>query len=54
MECAPGCSSLCLMADADRGVLQRLEVSSDGEFELLEPVEVETAVGLPPIGLGQR
>jgi hypothetical protein len=49
--CAPGCSDVCLMADAERGVLQRWRVSSSG-LERIEPVTVETKVGLPPRSLG--
>jgi hypothetical protein len=47
MSCAPGCSDVCLLADADRGVLQRARVTSDS-VELLAPIRVETRVGLPP------
>jgi len=48
--CAPGCSDVCLVADADRGVLQRWRV--DESLEPMEPVRVETQVGLPPRSLG--
>jgi hypothetical protein len=41
------------LADADRGVLQRLKIDGDS-VEVLEPVTVETKVGLPPTGLGLR
>jgi hypothetical protein len=54
MVCAPGCSSMCLLSDSDRGVLQRAELQSDGTFELLETQQVETSVGLPPVRLGFR
>ena len=53
LACAPGCSDTCLVADADKGVLQRVKVTGN-EVELLEPVTVENAVGLPPTGLGHR
>jgi hypothetical protein len=53
ITCAPGCSNVCLMADGDAGVLQRVQVEGD-KVELLEPVTVETKVGLPPTGLGLR
>jgi hypothetical protein len=38
------------VADADRGVLQRWRV--DESLEPMEPVRVETQVGLPPRSLG--
>jgi hypothetical protein len=52
--CAPGCSNLCLMADADRGVVERAQVDADGAVELLDPITVEDTVGLPPRGLTLR
>lgn len=52
MSCAPGCSSVCLLTDSDRGVLQRVSIEPDGTLKLLDPVEVETSVGLPPVRLG--
>lgn len=51
--CAPGCASTCLMADSDRGVLQTI-VASDTDVSVGEPVQVETKVGLPPVGIGPR
>ena len=54
MSCAPGCSDMCVMADADSGRLQRLEFDEDGAFELLEAITVEDEVGLPPRTLVQR
>jgi len=54
MVCLPGCSNLCLMADADQGVLQRAQIRDDGRVELIAPVAVEDTVGLPPVGLGER
>jgi hypothetical protein len=52
--CAPGCSDLCLMADADRGVLERVRVDKQGALELLDPIRVEDTVGLPPRALTLR
>lgn len=54
MLCAPGCSDVCLMADADRGVLQRARVQEDGSVVLIDPVVVEDMVGLPPRDLSYR
>ena len=51
ITCAPGCSDTCLLADANQGVLQRVSIRG-GELEVLEPVTVETKVGLPPTGIG--
>ncbi|HWA75958.1 MAG TPA: hypothetical protein VG937_26655 [Polyangiaceae bacterium] len=53
MACAPGCSDICLLADADRGVLQRARITADGA-ELLSPRQVESTVGLPPRDLSLR
>jgi hypothetical protein len=54
MVCAPGCSEICLLADADQGVLRRVSVEG-GAIELLDPLRVEDRVGLPPRGLlGRR
>jgi hypothetical protein len=54
MTCAPDCSDLCLLADADRGVLERARVDATGTIELIDPVVVEREVGLPPLGLSLR
>lgn len=54
MACAPGCSSVCLLADGETGVLQRASVGSEEGSLLLEPVRVERAVGLPPRDLSPR
>ncbi len=54
MVCAPGCTSTCLLTDADAGVLQRARVSEEGQVDLLDPVVVEDEVGLPPIGVTYR
>jgi hypothetical protein len=50
--CAPGCSDVCLMSDADVGALQRVRVAAEGAVELLSPITVEDEVGLSPIALG--
>jgi hypothetical protein len=52
MVCAPGCSNICLLADSDRSVLQRVRVR--GGVELIESVQVERSVGLPPRVIGLR
>jgi hypothetical protein len=49
--CAPGCSDICLAADADRGVLRRFRVLPDG-LEPLSNLAIGGAVGLPPRDLG--
>ncbi len=54
MTCAPGCSTTCLLADGDAGVIQRVRLESDGSLELLDPITVEDTVGLPPRGLSLR
>lgn len=54
MSCAPGCSDVCLLADSDRGVLQRVRVDEDGAVTLEEPVRVEDRVGLPPRDVAVR
>jgi hypothetical protein len=53
MSCAPGCSDICLLADADRSVLQRVRVTG-AEVELLAPIRVENEIGLPPRDLALR
>lgn len=53
MVCAPKCSDLCFLADADQAVLQRIELHGK-DVELVEPVRVEDRVGLPPRGLVLR
>ncbi|HLV64229.1 MAG TPA: hypothetical protein VKY73_00385 [Polyangiaceae bacterium] len=54
MVCAPGCSDTCLLADADRGVLARVRVPESGMPEAIDPITVETRVGLPPRDLALR
>ncbi len=54
MACAPGCSDLCLLADGDAKVVQRVQVGANGSVELIEPVSVEDSVGLPPRSLSLR
>ena len=49
--CTPGCGNVCLVADADRGVLRRFAIADD-ELEALGNVRVENVVGLPPRGIG--
>lgn len=47
MLCAPGCGDVCLIADADRGELQRFSFAG-GLLRALTPSRVEQLVGLPP------
>jgi hypothetical protein len=54
MVCFPGCSDVCLLGDADQSVVQRIRLLDDGDLELLPPLAVEDAVGLPPRSLGPR
>jgi len=51
MFCTPGCANQCLVADADRAVIQRF--SLDGtDLVAEEALSVSGSVGLPPRGLG--
>ncbi|MGC4094971.1 MAG: hypothetical protein QM756_45055 [Polyangiaceae bacterium] len=54
MSCSPGCSELCLLADADRSALQRVRFDADKRPELLEPINVDAQSGLPPRDLIER
>ncbi len=47
MLCTPGCGDVCLIADADRGELQRVSFAG-GIRRALSSVRVEQRVGLPP------
>ena len=47
MLCASGCGDVCLVADADRGELQRFSFAS-GLLRALPARRVERTVGLPP------
>jgi hypothetical protein len=51
MLCTPGCGNVCLLADADRGVLRRFAIES-GNLDELASVRVENVIGLPPRGIG--
>lgn len=51
MFCTPGCADQCLLADADRAVIQRFSIEGD-ELVAEAPLPVEGSVGLPPRGLG--
>ncbi len=50
IQCSPGCG-VCLIADAGRGVLQRLESTDDG-FVQPTAIPVHEQVGLPPREVG--
>jgi hypothetical protein len=47
MLCAPGCASTCLVADSDRGVLERFSIDGD-TLSPLGALELHGTVGLPP------
>lgn len=47
--CAPGCGDICVLADADQGVMRRWGLDAEGNLEELEPVSLS---GLPPRTLG--
>jgi hypothetical protein len=47
MLCTPGCGGICLVADADRGVLERFAIDGDA-LSHLDPLGVTGTVGLPP------
>jgi hypothetical protein len=49
--CSPDCGDVCLLADADRGVLQRWSVT-DGALAPLSALALRGTVGLPPRDLG--
>lgn len=53
MSCSPGCSDVCLLADADRGVLARVRIGA-GAPEMLQPIVVDARSGLPPRDLVER
>jgi hypothetical protein len=50
--CAPGCSPVCLLADADLSVLQRIDFSQPANPALAEPLTIAPRTGLPPRNLG--
>lgn len=52
--CAPGCSDVCLVADSATGMLQRVRLTDSGTLELLEPIRVESKVGMPPRAIAHR
>jgi len=47
MLCTPGCGGTCLVADADRGVLERFAIEGD-TLRPLGALGVKGTVGLPP------
>ncbi len=49
--CSPGCAGVCVLADGDKGVLQRWSIGDAG-LTPLAPVDVAPSVGLPPTSLG--
>lgn len=49
--CTPGCGDTCLVADADRAVLQRLRLEGD-DLYLEAAVAIDGSVGLPPRDVG--
>ncbi|MFI5302346.1 MAG: hypothetical protein ACHREM_29995, partial [Polyangiales bacterium] len=50
LRCSPGCANTCLMADADKSVLQRWSIGAAG-LAPLSSITVETSVGLPPVSV---
>jgi len=54
ISCSPGCSDVCLLADADRSVLQRVRFDAGNQPELLEPISVDSTSGLPPRDIAER
>jgi len=52
MHCAPGCGDVCLLGDAQRNRLRRWHVSTEGRFEPLDDMVLDTLIGLPPRSLG--
>jgi hypothetical protein len=50
--CAPGCSPHCLLADADRSVLQPIDFSQPSNPQLVVSLTVAPRTGLPPRSLG--
>jgi hypothetical protein len=50
--CTPGCGNVCVITDADKNVLRRWQVGSDGKFTALADVDVDPTVGLPPRDVG--
>lgn len=50
--CAPGCGDICLLADAKMNRLRRWHIGNGGVFEELEPLTMETIIGLPPRTIG--
>jgi hypothetical protein len=53
LACAPGCSDVCWLADADRGVLRSIRL--DGRLPVVDgAVRVEQRTGLPPRGITYR
>ena len=48
--CGPGCGNVCMMADADLGVVQRWSITPATPTGLtaMSPVTVDSSTGLPP------
>jgi hypothetical protein len=47
--CDPGCGNVCMMADADVGVLRVWPIGSSGTLGAATSVTVNTTTGLPPV-----
>ncbi len=45
--CGPGCGNVCMLADADLGVVQRWSIGSAG-LTAMSPISVDSSTGLPP------
>jgi hypothetical protein len=47
--CDPGCGNVCMMADADVGVLRVWPIGSSGTLGTMSSVTVNSTTGLPPV-----
>jgi hypothetical protein len=50
VRCEPGCGNVCMLADGDKGVLQRWSITATG-LSPMSSVTVNTTTGLPPVTL---
>ncbi len=49
--CTPGCTNVCLLADADVGKLRRWTITPRG-LQQLSDIDVDPTTGLPPVSIG--
>lgn len=52
VHCAPGCSDVCLLADAELSRLRRWRIDERGALEELDALTLEDTIGLPPRTIG--